>query len=375
MALNKMFLYVKIGSKEVGWMGTLLDEREEKDEFFLKDVFLAEQEVSAVTTNLTPDGVAEMMNELMLLPDAMEVCNNLKFWGHSHVNMGVGPSAQDKETVVDLRGDTTDYFLRGIFNKKGEVKFTLFLYDRNVVIDDIDWFVEEDQLTDLEAEIKKEFDEKVSEAAPTYVYHQGGHTYGNSYNNHYGNTYGANRWTQGQHNRTVNTPGVRRWNHVSNRWEDENGDEIIRTGQWGYVNGVYRELSVKDLEALKAEEVSEGDAFDDDPFSDDEVEAAALGISVAELQQMNREIEEDEAEEIDLTEMTEEEAAEIYANMTDYDFDLQTITDEELEELADNDEEYLEFLNLKYTPGYNDPARLKDLIGKIMESDGSKIPN
>jgi len=172
LAIQKMYLYVKIGQKEVGWMGTLFDEREDKNEFFLKDVYLATQNVSAVTTHLTPDGVGDLMTELVTHPDAMDICNNLKFWGHSHVNMGISPSRQDEDTVEELRGEESGYFLRGIFNKQGKIGFSLFLYDENAMIDDPEWYVEDDIPAELEEEIRAEFKEKVSDTPPPSRWNQ-----------------------------------------------------------------------------------------------------------------------------------------------------------------------------------------------------------
>lgn len=326
-ALHKMFLYVKIGSKEVGWMGTLMDNRDEGNEFYLKDVFLAEQEVSSVTTNLTPDGVAELMNELMTRPDAMEVCNNLKFWGHSHVNMGVGPSAQDETTVKELRGGTSDYFLRGIFNKSGEVKFTLFLYDSNVKIDDVEWYSEDEIPSTLEAEIEREFNQKVTEAT-NYVYvNQNYNTYGNNYA--YGADYNSIN-NQGGYVRpgsdiprlVTNKSTQRRYDHEKRQWVDENGKEIVDAGVWGYVNGVYRQMTEAELLEIYADELQE---------------AKAREVSEDKNQERFGFDNDDEVIEIDVDE-----------EMKKYGINIDDMTDEMLEDLADDDEEYLQFLNLKY---------------------------
>lgn len=344
-ALHKMFLYVKIGTKEVGWMGTLLDNREEDGEFYLKDVFLAEQEVTSVQTNLTTDGVAGMMNELMLRPDAMEICNNLKFWGHSHVNMGVGPSGQDEDTVVDLRGETTDYFLRGIFNKRGEVKFTLFLYDENIKIDDCKWYSEDEVTDELEASIQKEFDEKVTESTFT---HQDWNTYGGAYGNTYGHVERAKDftersnatgyWNDGQwisyaRNRAYDPsvklrPLRRKYNHTTKEWEDIDGNIIESTGHFGYVNGIYRELTVEELTKVCEDQSSADDA---------------------EMEELNQEIE-------DLLD----------------DIDISEIPDDELEELSADEDEFLLFLNLKYSlEADGDPETLNILNERIQESDGT----
>lgn len=194
-AIAKMAIYVEECKDEIGWLGTALHD-EKNNTFVIDDVFLFEQDVHGATTEITPEGLGDFANEILQKPDGMELWNNLKVWGHSHVNMGVTPSGQDDKQMETFKEGGHNWFIRIIANKKGDMKIDLYNYATGVIYVDLPWIEvlsqEEqnikkqinalyetlDELSDgriqsYEKDIKEEMKEKVREIK--YSYHAGYH--------------------------------------------------------------------------------------------------------------------------------------------------------------------------------------------------------
>lgn len=139
-ALIKMYHYVDKCTEEVGWMGTAYRDGKE---IFIHDVYLFDQEVHATTTEITPQGLSDFAAELLQSEEGMEIWNNLKMWGHSHVNMGVTPSGQDDKQMETFKEGGHDWFIRLIANKKGELKIDLYNYESGVIYIDLPWEAQE----------------------------------------------------------------------------------------------------------------------------------------------------------------------------------------------------------------------------------------
>lgn len=140
-ALAKMYHYVQECSDEIGWMGTAYMEGRE---ITIKDVYLFDQEVHSTTTEITPEGLSNFAMELMQQPDGVEVWNNLKMWGHSHVNMGITPSGQDDLQMEKFKEGGHDWFIRLIANKKGDMKLDFYDYANGLIFLDVPWYEQED---------------------------------------------------------------------------------------------------------------------------------------------------------------------------------------------------------------------------------------
>ena len=123
-AWAKMQLTISHCQKEVGWVG--LVERHGKNNFLITDIFVPSQEVTGATTNIDPNALIELVDQLTrdgLDPD------KLRYWGHSHVTMDVTPSVTDERQVqeyVESIGDN-DFFIRGIYNKQGNSKVDVYI--------------------------------------------------------------------------------------------------------------------------------------------------------------------------------------------------------------------------------------------------------
>ena len=163
-ALQKMFVYTDECADEVGWLGTAY---REGNEIHITDTFLFEQEVHATTTEITPEGLEKFGTELLTQENGVEVWNNLKMWGHSHVNMGITPSGQDDKQMVEFSQIGHDWFIRLICNKKGDLGIDVFDYEEGIVYKNVPWErlisqEEEEEVMQnqaIRAELQKQLDE------------------------------------------------------------------------------------------------------------------------------------------------------------------------------------------------------------------------
>ncbi len=158
-ALGKMHNYVQQCPDEIGWLGTATYD-EETNVYTIHDTFLFTQKVHATTTEIKPEGLSEFATEILTQEDGMETWNNMRMWGHSHVNMGLTPSAQDNTQMQEFSQIGQDWFIRLIANKKGEMKLDLFHYRMGITILDVPWermYTEEEALLEqqVHAEIKR----------------------------------------------------------------------------------------------------------------------------------------------------------------------------------------------------------------------------
>jgi hypothetical protein len=158
VAWKKMELYVDLVSTEIGWLGTI---KKQEDDYYIEDVFLLEQMVHSANTTITADGLNNLIMELLNNGNS-DAIDHLKFWGHSHVHMDVEPSAQDEETLEEMKSDNDpDFYLRGIFNKRRDIKFTLYDYSNRLVFDNLSYSIEEPEEDPFREQIQNEIDEKI----------------------------------------------------------------------------------------------------------------------------------------------------------------------------------------------------------------------
>lgn len=135
-AYHDMLYLVDIVPVEVGWLGTVTVDG---NVYRIEEVFVFDQEVHGTQCELSENGIAEWAtNELLTQPNGVDLMNRLRFWGHSHGMMGTTPSGQDDSQVEEFRGDC-DFFIRGIFNKKGEARFDVYRFDLNLTFLDVSW--------------------------------------------------------------------------------------------------------------------------------------------------------------------------------------------------------------------------------------------
>lgn len=139
-AYKRMCLYVELAPKEVGWLGTI-SQRPDGD-FLIEEVFLVEQEVTSVETELSTEGSEKLVLQLLEGGDpGLDKVNKLHFWGHSHVRMGTSPSGTDESTMQRFAREGHEFYVRGIFNKLGRGTFDVYYYKLGFRILDVPWAV------------------------------------------------------------------------------------------------------------------------------------------------------------------------------------------------------------------------------------------
>lgn len=100
----------KSGRNEVGWFGTM---RLVGSQAVIDEVFLLEQEVTSVTTDIR--GLTKLASRLLKEGRDAEV-NKLHAWFHCHPGSGVTPSGQDESTYQELC-KSSETILMMIFSK------------------------------------------------------------------------------------------------------------------------------------------------------------------------------------------------------------------------------------------------------------------
>ena len=214
--LAKFKGYVDNCSLEIGWLALVRIDAQGR--YIVYDTLLPHQNVSAVTTDLMESGLQEVGEEILTTrPDEF---NNVRCWCHSHVNMQVCPSGTDDSTFEQFY-ENCEYFIRVIWNKKGDMRVDFVDLEKEIRFDNINWYIllsketevlnnsiekyqkEIDEIVEknkkiieelskkideyrnnlfkeLETNIKEEVKEKVKEEKPTYKKY-GTTQYGNCY--------------------------------------------------------------------------------------------------------------------------------------------------------------------------------------------------
>ncbi len=203
-ALNKMKEYIRQSSLEIGWLGTC---EKIDNNYFITDVFLFKQEVHSTTTEITTEGLSEFAMDLISKEGGLDIWNNMKVWGHSHVNMSTSPSTQDDKQVDVFAENAEDFFIRIIANKQNDFRIDLYDFVSGVIYEklpyEVDFGEDTDYInalyskieeiegliklktnpnTDMINSIKSEISDKVTEKKTTY----NSKSYKNNNNYYYG---------------------------------------------------------------------------------------------------------------------------------------------------------------------------------------------
>lgn len=150
MAYLKMVRLIIFFQTEVGWHGLIQRSNEDPSKFILSDVMVYPQNVTGST--ITTDEV-RMTEWLDRFPD--ESFRQIRFHGHSHVNMGVFSSGTDDDLqrdLVEMMTNPDDFYLFFIMNKRLELFIRLYDNKFGVMYETADCEVEiVDEETDLTA--------------------------------------------------------------------------------------------------------------------------------------------------------------------------------------------------------------------------------
>lgn len=178
---KKLLSLVKIADKEVAWHGTVERSEVNPKEFLITDILVFPQKVTGATVDT--DDEEYSLNWLYNANGegiTDEQFEKLRYHGHSHVNMGVFPSATDTTYQKHLLENTEDFYIFSIHNKSGAVWCNIYDVVNNCLYENTDvvWEGLEDPSDQwARDQIKKWVKEK------TYTY---------SGNNYAGNNYYSN---------------------------------------------------------------------------------------------------------------------------------------------------------------------------------------
>lgn len=116
--------------KEIAWHGLVT---KDGHTYTIEDILVFPQTVTGTTVTSDETGYS-----LWLAQQPDEVFNKIRFHGHSHVNMGTSPSGVDTTYQEDIIRNLQDFYIFGIFNKKGSNWCTIYDVEDNIVYGDDD---------------------------------------------------------------------------------------------------------------------------------------------------------------------------------------------------------------------------------------------
>ena len=177
LAWTKMQALIREFDKEVAWHGVAKRLGEpEKDEYIVEDIIVYPQEVTGSTVNTD-----QVKYQTWLYEQEDEVFNNIRFQGHSHVNMGTSPSSVDLTHQGEILGMLDDdmFYIFVIWNKKNEKTCKIYDLQKNILFEN----------TDITVEVREDEDgiEKFVKAAKEMVKDKKTTVYSGGYNNGYYN--------------------------------------------------------------------------------------------------------------------------------------------------------------------------------------------
>lgn len=115
MVFQKIMHWVDKADFEVSGFGKIV--RRKDGEFEVVSAYLLKQEGSAAETELDDTALGKLMY------DTRNDAGELRWWWHSHVNMGVFWSGQDRKTITEL--GEQGWIVATVFNKKAEMRSAL----------------------------------------------------------------------------------------------------------------------------------------------------------------------------------------------------------------------------------------------------------
>jgi hypothetical protein len=164
---EKIMYWMSKANFEVSGFGSLDWEPETKT-FTVRDAILLKQEVGSAMTEIDPVSLGKAMFRMKDEPNA------LKWHWHSHVDMGVFWSADDKELITQL--GSQGWIMATVFNRKHEHLTAFFTrskvlsYTHDCFFDELDTKIEKHTDATLAAEWDKEYDDNVkSKTYPNFM--------------------------------------------------------------------------------------------------------------------------------------------------------------------------------------------------------------
>ena len=155
--MDMIYITSQADSDEISWLGSV----DKADNIYtINNVYLFDQVVSSASTEITEKSIVKLGTEMLKAGSIKEV-NKLRFWGHLHPGGSTSPSHTDNQQLGVFQKRCNDYFIRGIFGRKGRAEFTLFDFENGLCFNDIEWKFGMVSNTERRDYIKKCIGEKV----------------------------------------------------------------------------------------------------------------------------------------------------------------------------------------------------------------------
>ena len=144
---------------EVGWLSHVSISN---NIYRIDSCEIVEQKVMSAETEMTTQGLQDFMQNT-IKKKGVKYFNDVRCWGHSHVNMGVSPSGQDQKQILAWK--ESEYEIMLIMNKKGDLYSALYDFKNNkkhiglpvhIVFDGFS----EKQKKEISKELKKKVEER-----------------------------------------------------------------------------------------------------------------------------------------------------------------------------------------------------------------------
>ena len=156
-------------TQEVGWFA-MVEHDAVNNSFTITELVIPKQEVTASETNIDKE---DMANTAIALIEQGKDTSKMYAWFHSHVNMAVSPSTQDEYQIEKYLEDLIDQpeipaFIRGIQNKKGELKLDVYYIQHGIAYQNVKSYVLYDDDPQWKTDIDAEILAKVTKKQYTY---------------------------------------------------------------------------------------------------------------------------------------------------------------------------------------------------------------
>lgn len=162
IVMKRINYYTQAASGEVSGLGIV--SVDEKGRHVVNKVYLLEQESSGADTELKPEAISKLMVDMM---KENEDPGKLKFWWHSHANMGVFWSGTDDTCAETL---SKEFAFSLVVNKAGDRRCRLDLYQPfRITFDGVKVEVLSQEDKALKEECEKEVQEKVKAPYEKYT--------------------------------------------------------------------------------------------------------------------------------------------------------------------------------------------------------------
>lgn len=122
-------------SKEIAWNATVSKETTDDGSvvYVVDQIVMFPQQVTGASVDVDETEYSNWCSEL-----DTETLNQLRFHGHSHVNMGVSPSGIDTDYQRQMIDQIPDFFIFMIFNKRGDMYACIYDIVTNIFYDNND---------------------------------------------------------------------------------------------------------------------------------------------------------------------------------------------------------------------------------------------